>query len=263
MSGQSNVRDPVEHATRIFETARSGGVVVKVIGGIGCWLHVHGHPAAGSVDSFARDYGDVDLVVPGSARRKVGPVLESLGYEPARSFNAVQGETRLMYHDGATGLKVDVFVGSFAMCHEIPLGAAAFRPEAHPSLRLAELLLTKLQVVKSNDKDLRDAAGLLAAHPVEAGGGDEAIGAGEVAELTAKDWGLWRTVTGSLDRLGEWAPTHVAPVAGTVREGIGRLRDAIDAQPKSMGWRMRARIGERKVWYEDPEEPEMEAERIH
>jgi hypothetical protein len=35
---------------------------------------------------------------------------------------------------------------------------------------------------------------------------------------------------------------------------LDELLDRIEAEPKSRGWRLRARIGERKRWYELPEE---------
>jgi len=44
------------------------------------------------------------------------------------------------------------------------------------------------------------------------------------------------------------------PEQATVRARIDALHEAIEQAPKSRGWRMRARIGERKRWYEEPEE---------
>ena len=35
---------------------------------------------------------------------------------------------------------------------------------------------------------------------------------------------------------------------------IAALRQAIDDAPKSTRWKLRARIGERQAWYNDPEE---------
>jgi hypothetical protein len=261
MSGQTSSA-AVDRATVLVADARRDGVALKVLGGVGCWLHIHDH-AAGPVaaGTFARPYGDVDLVVPRAARRRIGPFLEAHDLEPARSFNAVQGETRLMFHGG--DLKVDVFLGSFTMCHEIAMDDQAFEPASHPVLRLAELLLTKLQVVRVTDKDLRDAAALLAFHPVADGGDAETVDAGRIAELLGRDWGLWRTVTANLDVLDTWVAEHGPEGAvASVRAGTAGLRRAIDERPKSRGWRVRAKIGERKLWYEEPEEPEMHSERI-
>ena len=42
-------------------------------------------------------------------------------------------------------------------------------------------------------------------------------------------------------------------------ERIEGLRTTIDAAAKSMRWRTRARVGDRMVWYEMPQEPDTEA----
>ena len=39
-----------------------------------------------------------------------------------------------------------------------------------------------------------------------------------------------------------------------VHEQVRRLLAALEDAPKSSGWRLRARLGERKRWYELPEE---------
>ena len=40
----------------------------------------------------------------------------------------------------------------------------------------------------------------------------------------------------------------------TARRRLTELLRRIEEEPKSRGWRMRAKIGERKRWYELPEE---------
>ena len=44
------------------------------------------------------------------------------------------------------------------------------------------------------------------------------------------------------------------PDARAVAERIDALTGRIDAEPKSRAWKLRARVGERKRWYETPEE---------
>jgi hypothetical protein len=39
-----------------------------------------------------------------------------------------------------------------------------------------------------------------------------------------------------------------------VTSRLDDLRKRIDAEPKSAKWKLRARVGERVQWYEDPEE---------
>jgi hypothetical protein len=249
----------VQHARAIFAGASEAGVSMKVIGGVGCWLHSVEHSA--DVKPFGRTYGDVDFVVDRKEQR-VGKVLEGLGYKPVSSFNSVQGEVRLMYFHESPLLRIDIFRGAFEMCHTIPLDKQAYEPAGHPVLSLVELLLTKLQIVKCNEKDLMDLGALLAFHSV--GDTPDTIDGHRFAGILARDWGLWRTVTGNLSKLEAWAgtqaPSHAEEIASRARE----LRALADSAPKSTRWKMRARVGERVKWYEEPEEPEVDhATEIH
>ena len=101
-------------------------------------------------------------------------------------------------------------------------------------------------MVQFTDKDRVDATALL--WRAEPGSGPTGLDAPYIAGLCARDWGLWRTVTGNLERLRQGLP---APAAGRLRG----LAAAIAAQPKTAAWRLRAVIGDRVPWYELPEEP--------
>ncbi|MGH3038485.1 MAG: hypothetical protein ACRDLZ_03635, partial [Gaiellaceae bacterium] len=190
-----------------------------------------------------------------SAARACASLLQGLGYEPSVQFNALHGNERLLFFDQQHGRKADVFVGRFRMSHQIPLEERlALEPLTVP---LAELLLTKLQIAELNEKDIRDSLALLHGHAVSDEDGDTVNGA-RVAALLSDDWGLWRTFTGNLDvcrghlvryDLGDGERQLVA-------ERIHALVERIEAEPKSRAWRLRARIGERKRWYDTPEEVE-------
>jgi hypothetical protein len=247
----------VQHAQDIIVASRDANIGAKLIGGVGCWLHSVEHSP--DATPFARNYGDVDLILGRKDALAVGRVLEDLGDQPMTSFNSVQGETRLMYVNPGQKLRIDIFVGSFEMCHNIPLGDEAFRPAEHPSLGLVELLLTKLQIVKCTEKDLLDVGGLLAFHAV--GSGPAEIDGQRMASILAKDWGLWRTVTDNLTKLEKWAdnaPDRRHEIVERARE----LRTLIDDAPKSRRWKRRALVGDRVRWYEEPEEPETEMETL-
>jgi hypothetical protein len=43
-----------------------------------------------------------------------------------------------------------------------------------------------------------------------------------------------------------------------VRDGLARLRRALEAAPKSVRWKLRARVGERRQWHNDVEEQDDE-----
>jgi len=120
---------------------------------------------------------------------------------------------------------------------------------------LAELLLTKLQIIEVNEKDVRDTVLLLYGHDVGEHD-DDTVNAARVAELCAADWGLWRTITANLERCREHVDNYeLGPEAQQRVSGrFDKLLARIEDEPKSRGWKLRAKVGERKRWYELPEE---------
>jgi hypothetical protein len=171
-------------------------------------------------------------------------------------FNAMNGKERLLFFDTDHGRQVDVFVGSFRMCHEIPFGDR-LRP-GDRTVPLAELLLTKLQIIELNEKDVRDTVLLFHGHEIGESDDGEAVNVARIGELCAADWGLWRTITQNLDKCRGLVGDYDLPAGDLERVGerLEAVMARIEAEPKTRGWKLRAKIGERKRWYELPEEVE-------
>jgi hypothetical protein len=110
-------------------------------------------------------------------------------------------------------------------------------------------------VVEFTGKDMRDTLALLVRHDVGDRDG-ETINGDVIAALTAEDWGLWRTTELNLERLREGLGTVGLdePDRQLVLDRIDRLWERIEAEPKSKRWRLRARVGDRKRWYQVPDE---------
>jgi hypothetical protein len=221
----------VAEAKAIVDEAAEQGTAARLLGGVGVVIH------CGAVH---RDPEDIDLAVAGRDVRALTAVLAGRGYEPNVRFNAMHGDTRNIFH-GPSG-KVDVFVGAFTMCHRLDL--AERLAVDTPTLPVADLVLTKLQIVELTEKDSADLRALLEAHELGSGHGD-LIDGERIASVLADDWGYWRTATGTLDR--------VAAAWPGLRDKAAALRARIDAEPKTRRFKMRARIGERRRWYELPE----------
>jgi Uncharacterised nucleotidyltransferase len=243
------IADIVDEALRVHGAGQEREIPVRIMGGIAVQLHAPG----GLPPSLTRTPKDIDLVVPKRAGKAVQELLESLGYEPNKRFNMMNSGRRALFYDLDNERQLDVFVGSFEMCHVIPI---ADRIELEPvTVPLAELLLTKMQIVQLNEKDQRDILALVHDHVVD-DRDDETINGGYVARLCAADWGLWRTVKMNVERAREGIP------AAGLDEDTGRRLDArltalwarVDAEPKGARWKMRDRIGDRKRWYEEPDE---------
>jgi hypothetical protein len=239
-------------AETMLSAAADRQLNLKALGGIGCWLHADEHGS--EAGPFLREYGDIDVVLPSGSSSKLAAFMKEVGLEPLESFNVNGGATRRMYVSASTGVQVDVFIGSFSMCHAVPLDDAAYAPAGHPSLSATELLLTKLQVVELSEKDANDAAALFAFHEIAED--PTQIDGRRIARILASDWGLWRTVTGNLRQLAERADSGALPAFGpTIRQRIDALLALIDAEKKSMKWRARSKVGDRVIWYAEPEEP--------
>jgi hypothetical protein len=239
--------DVVDEAKRVLTRADAEHVPLRLLGGVAIKLRAPGElPAA-----FARSYADLDFATRKKTGGQAAELLRAEGYEPHVAFNALHGGDRMLFFDNEHDRQVDVFVGAFSMCHKIPLDE---RLEVDPvSIPLGELLLTKLQIAEVNEKDVRDTLALLHDHPLgEEDGGT--LNAGRVATLCADDWGLWRTITGNLVACRRFADTYDVPHRSRLDERLDALLERIDAAPKSRAWRLRAKIGERKRWYELPEE---------
>ena len=235
MDDAATPRGMIEEAQRLAAAAREDGVALRFLGGVAVAIH------CGRETSPHRDFSDLDAVVRKRERGALLTLLEGLGYEPDERFNAFNGASRLIFH-GPAG-KLDVFVDAFEMCHRI--GLADRLDVDDPTLPVADLILTKLQVVELTDKDVADLDLLLRAHELRHGPGDH-VDVDYLCGTLGRDWGLWRTVTGSLAALRRARPALDAEVSA--------LEAAIGGSPRTLSFRLRGIVGEHKRWYELPED---------
>jgi hypothetical protein len=258
------LEDPLAEALRIVDAADERGLLLRLMGGMAVRAH-----APDWTHRTRRREVDLDFATRGKDRAAVFKLLEAEGYTPDKRHNAMFGGSQAYFVDVARNRPVDVLVDKLEMCHRIDFAGRLER--SSPTLPVADLLLSKLQVVKLNKKDLLDALILLAEHPLaqDDGAADSRQGQGTISlprilSYTSNDWGWWRTATGNLDKLEQYLATDFQPedldVGGgrTAKlhpgEQIRALRAAIDEAPKSTRWKLRARVGERTPWYQEPEE---------
>ena len=240
--------DPVAEGARIAHAAEAAGLDLRLVGGVGVALRC---PSAAS-PPLSRTYEDVDVAGRAADRVRIGDLLTGAGYVADERFNALNGARRLLFFDTVNGRQLDVFLDRVELCHTIDLLPRLPIPGA--TLPLADLLLMKLQVVETNDKDFLDMAALLVDQPFAAHD-DGAINVDYLCGLAGHDWGLWRTMTMVAGRL----ETHSASlgdeaIGTTVREKVSELLERLDSTPKSRGWRLRSRLGDRVRWYELPDD---------
>ena len=241
--------DVASEADRVLALAGDAGAMTRLIGGVAIAKHLH----VELPDALLRAYADIDLVVRRGDDRALRAALERGGYVPNVAFNSLRGDRRLLYYDESNGRQLDVFVGTFSMCHVLELDDRLALDPA--TLSPADLLLTKLQVVEVNRKDQTDALAIVLTHDLADERSGDVIGIDRLVSVTRRDWGWFTTANDNL--------TVLKGVAAGLLQGedrdlalarIDRIARSIADAPKSMGWKARSRVGRRVRWYELPEE---------
>ena len=245
----------LDEGRRLVDAARTEGLTLRLLGGLAVREHCR------TSAPCERDYSDLDMVAPARQARRLVALFTRFGFAENHEVSTATANRELQFTrpcghgDIAAGGPthaddhVDVFLDAFRMDHVVNLGR---RLEIEPyTVSLSDLLLTKLQIFRLEEKDLRDIVTLLDDAEVGQEDAPGLINGSYIGELCADDWGLFYDVTTNLARVGEGAATFGLDDAQTarVRSGVARLIGAIDGAPKSVRWRLRARVGTRRVWH--------------
>ncbi len=235
----------------LVSKAQEEGIPIRLIGGLAvAYLAPNGR----TLKELHRESNDMDFFSLSSHAGKLRKFFARNDLDADERFNALYGAGRQQYFYGQT--KVDMLLDEFRMCHRIPLKGRLSM--ASITIPPSDLLLTKLQIYELNEKDIKDCLALM--HDLKMGNSDThtSIDAGYIADLLSADWGLYRTVTMNLERLNSYLESSSLELKKKRRisEEIEYLRNAIVLRPKSVAWKLRARIGDKVKWYELPEEVE-------
>jgi hypothetical protein len=210
---------------------------------------------------------DLDFATRSKDRGAFYELLEAEGYTPDKRHNALFGGKQAYFVDVARKRPVDVLVDSLEMCHRMEFSDRLALSK--PTLPLGRAALSKLQVVKINKKDVLDALVLLAEHPLArttarstratGSGPSTCRGSCRSPRTTGAGGGRDRQPRHARalprDRGHGGGPRPPQRRASCSTEGADRRpAKAVDDAPKSTRWKLRARVGERTQWYNEPEE---------
>jgi hypothetical protein len=239
----------LQTAQELVDSATEQGIALRLLGGLAIRLLCPNLPHR------TRPAQDLDFASLSSTRRQLTEHLAELGYVADRNFNALYGNKQLYFQHSENGLAIDVMVDKVEMCHTLPF---ADRLTKLPyTLDPMDLLLSKLQIVELNEKDVHDCLRLLVTFPLADSDDPAVMDLRIFRDLMGDDWGWWRTVTFNLDKVAAFVGSGERPdLAGPqdADAALATLTQTAEDAPKSRRWRLRARVGERKRWYETPEE---------
>jgi hypothetical protein len=239
---------------RIIAEADGRGLPLRIMGGAAIRMHCPDHQ-----DLYARlkrtPKHDMDFVTYSKFRPVTKKLFTDLGYEPYISLmlTGATGRHRQIFNDKEGNKAIDVFLDKLEMCHVIDFKD---RLEVDsPTVPLAELLLQKLQVVQTNEKDIQDTIILLAEHDVGKGDKGE-INGDYVAKLLGNEWGFYYTVSQNLAKVNEFLDKYDLSKQdkAAVADRTSKLQALVEKQPKTMQWKLRSKVGTTKRWYNTVEE---------
>jgi len=243
----------LDEMKKVVSEATSKGTVIRGLGAAA--IRNHSPTFAARCPAVARPLTDLDFVTYAKQEKPVMCVLREFGYEQDRArayIRAVSG--RAILENPQNHLVVDLFFDKLAYNHLIELSG---RLEKDPlAIPLADLLLEKTQIVQINEKDVKDLILLLREHALGSDD-DDKVNVNRACEVLSSDWGFYYTVTTNLAKVADYARKLEwlgSDDRKDVLTKIETLKSAIEASPKSVGWKMRSKIGVNRKWYTDVEE---------
>ncbi len=265
----------IEEAKRLVSELEDLGVYARVMGGLGIYLLIEDSELFDKWMKLKRlgerVFTDIDLAAYSKDRDKILRFLTEerrnhiyLVYQPSLYF---QGGRRYIFYGSPKGGKIkdkdvsripmlEFFFDELRMNHTIPFKG---RLElGRYSLSPTDLLLTKLQIVKINEKDIKDILTLLLGFKVSKGD-RETINGKYIAKLLAKDWGFYYTATSNLSKvrsrlLNKYNSLFNDKEKEFIISNINTLISMIEEEPKTFKWKIRARVGPKRKWYNEVDE---------
>jgi len=242
----------LDEARTLVDEAGKKGLTLRVMGGMAIYMH--------SMDceelwrNLARlgkkAFTDIDFVAYGKQGNALMEFATSRGYKTDPRFLYQFGKTRHIFFGGRVPM-IEIFYDRLAMNHTVEYKGRLEKDS--PTVPLGELMLQKLQIVKINEKDIKDLIVLLRAHDV--GTEDKEtinLNVLDSADMF-NDWGWYYTATMNLAKVKKAAyeyPQLSQEDKMVVGQRVDKLLNYVENKPKSFKWKMRAKVGTKTMWYD-------------
>jgi len=241
-----------------LKRAEDQGIKLRIMGAVA--IRLHAKSMLEQSDALMRRITDIDFVGYSKQANKIEKLISDAGYDSlkAQITPGLLVNRLIFVSKKDPNRHIDVFLNELRMSHTID-----YRDQLDkdfPTVSLAHLLLQKMQIVRINEKDIKDTLALLLEHTI--GYNDkEMIDDKLIAKTLANDWGFYYTLTTNLEKAKVLLETYqLSPEKkATIKERIDSLLRAIETEPKALRWKLRARVGTKQKWYEEVEEVERAA----
>lgn len=264
----------LSEATRLVEKSKEFGVSLRAMGGVAIALRCQDEKGfaqrLGRMIQGGQEYSDLDFAGLLKERDRLAEYFKTLNYERRRNTMSTSVSQRQIYFHPEGYFTVDVIMDKLLVANH-PIDFRPRIPIDPLTIPLADLLLEKVQMwVSFSEKDLKDCLLLLRAHDVSDDGTDgEWVNSSYIAGLLSDDWGFYYTATTNLKKIADiltnletvGKDVHIDPLKiprderETITARVQHLLRRIEERPKSFRWKMRARLGTTKLWYNEVDTP--------
>jgi hypothetical protein len=237
----------ISKAKSIIKIAAKEGVILRLIGGLAIRNHCE------IIYFCDRPYGDIDFVGLKGQENKIRAVFEALGWQEDRTVAQQSYGARLLFYKSTPENHIDIFLDTFDMDHKLNLRDRLELEEY--TVTVSDLLITKLQIVKINEKDVRDIITMVKDLPLSDEDKSGQINVTYLAQLCSKDWGLYQDVLSNVDKClyliqyYKLSPTEKEKVVLAFKQ----IRERVVNMSKSLKWKFRAILGKRIAWHKTVE----------
>ena len=251
-SGEDNLNlEFVDEGLRLVKEAEARGIQLRILGSIAYRIQCPGNLHL--FDDMARVLTDVDFGAIKSQNQEIREFLIGEGYVPDEGVYVASEGTRHIYLHPDTNLNVDVFADELYFCHRIPFAGRLSIDT--PTISTTDLLLEKMQIVEINLKDFKDTLVLMLEHPLGTpADSNKHIDVDYITGIMSKDWGFYHTFTTNLKRVPDYIsefPAITEDEGNVIRSRINDLLQRLEDAPKSMKWKIRAKVGTKVLWYQE------------
>lgn len=244
----------VDEALALVSDAETSGIRLRILGSIAyrlqCPKNLH------LFEDTKRALTDVDFGAEKKQNKAIREFLMARGYVPDEGIYVASEGARHAYLHEKTGLNVDVFADELYFCHRIPFKNRLDLDS--PTICNTDLLLEKMQIVEINLKDFKDTVVLLLEHPLShQQPGQKSIDTDYITDIMRRDWGFYYTFTTNVKRVPDHLadfPSMTPDEQAVVRGRVDELLKVVEEAPKTLGWKMRAKVGTRRLWYQEVSE---------
>ena len=237
---------------QLVEIGAKRGVTLRILGHLAIRDHVKDHIELLELLNRVPTH-DIDFMGYSKEQTQAERMFTDLGYEvdPSVAFSQEYGLQRLIFHHHENEIMAEIFLDQLIMSHTLDFRG---RLELdHPTISLVDLLLSKLQIQEISEKDIKDMIALFAEHELGSDG-RELIDVSYLLRLTRNDWGLFYTAKKNLDLVKEYSDRY-GVIDDSTRQSVKTRLDSLllsmEDEPKTLQWKLRAKIGTRVKWYQD------------